>query len=944
MTSFQRGLLLATVALYAIPAAAQTAPAEPGATAGQSLAAAEEIVVTGRRPIAESEAAALAVQRESPSLVSVAAADAVGRLPDQNIAQAVSRLPGISAERDQGQARYLNVRGAPRNWATLSFDGVTIVSPEGRDSRYDSIPSAIASQIVVRKAVTPDMTGETIAGNVDIITRSALDYAGLHVQGRLGAGHVFLGDYSELDTSLVVSNRWDTGVGELGVLVSGSYYGRGIATDNLETDWEPVSQDVRPGGFPDRLFARETERKYYRATRRNYSGTVRLDWRPSTDHRIFASSIYTAFTDSELRDNYIFDLDDQQGSTATAAALRLPCPATAPTVPPVGTTGYADACLNSSLQGTVYGIDINTNILVRRFIQSIFTNTVGGDHAFGEGWKLRWRANYTRSLDDRSAPAQFNFDSPNFANAALRPTVQYDFTDPQRPRVALFRTVRAANGQLSRGDAVNNIQDFALPLARARSLDANDETKAYTAKFDLSRDTDFLGDTRFQVGAQYDNRTKTAVENLLDLNVSNAGQNAIITAAGIPITLAPYTNDTGYLGKVPLDYQFRYFDKDFLIAQRDRLLAAGGTRTPQVLNNFDVEEEIFAAYASALTRGDWGSALIGARIEHTKNRSAATGQVTRTVNGATTTVAIPLSVERSRTLVFPNANLNFDLRDDVKLRFAFSTGAARPDYDVLRPNVVINDANLTISGGNPDAKPEYALGGDAYLEWYVQPAGYVALGVFYKHIRDVLFTTSSTVGSDAFNFDGVDRSGYRFSRLSNGGTGKLYGLEAALQLQLDPFIEGTGVPAWLGGFGISTNVVLNRGDATTPDGRKVQFPGTSRTTYNLGAYYEKYGLSVRVQYQKRTPWLDGLGGRGDQTNGLGVLVPNVATDGGDFFWATDDELDISARYAFTPNFEIYVDAANVLNGPGRRYVRESRFTIERETFGARLTGGVRFQF
>ena len=129
------------------------------------------IVVTGTRPIAESEAAALEIQKNWDSLVTVAASDSVGRLPDQNIAQAASRLPGISVERDQGQARYINLRGAPKTWTTLSFDGINVVSPEGRDARFDSIPSAIAGKIIVSKAVTPDMPGETVAGNVNVITK-----------------------------------------------------------------------------------------------------------------------------------------------------------------------------------------------------------------------------------------------------------------------------------------------------------------------------------------------------------------------------------------------------------------------------------------------------------------------------------------------------------------------------------------------------------------------------------------------------------------------------------------------------------------------------------------------------------------------------------------------------------------------------------------------------
>ena len=119
-------------ALAAHPAMAADAVAEAETSV-------EEVVVTGR-PIAESQAAALLIQKESPSLVSVIAADAVGRLPDQNIAFAIGRLPGVAVERDQGQARYVNLRGSKRNWTTVSFDGLTIVSPEGRDSRFDNIP------------------------------------------------------------------------------------------------------------------------------------------------------------------------------------------------------------------------------------------------------------------------------------------------------------------------------------------------------------------------------------------------------------------------------------------------------------------------------------------------------------------------------------------------------------------------------------------------------------------------------------------------------------------------------------------------------------------------------------------------------------------------------------------------------------------------------------
>src|SRR3546814_3437323 len=95
-------------------------------------------------------------------------------------------------------------------------------------------------------------------------------------------------------------------------------------------------------------------------------------------------------------------------------------------------------------------------------------------------------------------------------------------------------------------------------------------------------------------------------------------------------------------------------------------------------------------------------------------------------------------------------------------------------------------SDLTISGGNPTIKPERAYGVDAYFEWYLRPQGYLMIGTFYKKVEDFLYTSSRTFGSSALNSSGIDRSGYTFSGLVNGGSGRIYGLEAAAQLQLEP--------------------------------------------------------------------------------------------------------------------------------------------------------------
>lgn len=889
-----------------------------------------EIIVSGERPIRESERAALLVQKNSDSLVSVLSADSVGRLPDQNIAQAVSRLPGVAVQRDQGQARYVNLRGSPLNWTTLSFDGINVISPEGRDARFDSIPSAIATQVIVRKAVTPDMTGETIAGNINVITRSAFDYKGLHVQARGGIGVVDLGQGQEYEGTAVISDRWQTGIGEIGAVLSGSYYQRTMATDNFETDWETVSRDLRPVGSSDnpdtlvdngglrRVWARETENKLYRLTRRNYSVSGRLEWAPDSDSKIFVTSIYSAFTDNELRSNYIFDLDDQEGRTPNLAA---PCVdnALAP-----NTTGYADACVNSPFRGTVYGIDINSNLLAREFLQSVFINTIGGDHKTGN-WTISWRGNYTRSKDDRSAPAQLNYDSPGFgtngATATQRPTVFYNLTDPQQSFVELYRTLRAADGTLSRGDRVQNITDFALPLSRIRGLKAVDTTEAYTGRLDLTVETGLFGNTKFSFGGQYDNRTKAVDESLLDVNSGSTfnGQN-IFTLAGVPTTPQAVSIPGDYLGKLPLGYNFPYFGKQQII-DIVRQVEPYATYAPNNANYYKVREEVISGYAMGVTKLDWGSIVYGARFEQVNNQASAFRA--STPGGPPNTLT---TIDRSFTQVYPSLHVNWNPTDEMKLRLSFNTGAARPDYPVLRPNFTFNDVTQTVSGGNPDARPEKTRGVDLYWEYYPSRGGFLMLGAYYKDVRDVLFGATRQFGLDVLNFGGVNRDDYVFSTTLNGGTGKVYGVEGAFQMQLDNLLSEDH---WWGGFGIQANASINRSEAITPAGDKVRFPGTSDLVLNVGPYYEKYGFSARVSYQYRSSWLDGLG------------EPGV---GGNFFWAPDGELDVSARYAVTKNIEVYADLSNLLNGPGRRFVGNNARTIEREVFGRRYTAGLRVTY
>lgn len=867
-------------------------------TVAHAQPATEEIVVTARRPLAESVAAALRAQRESASLVSVLSADSIGNLPDQNIAFAVGRLPGIGIERDQGQARYVNLRGAPNYWTTLSYDGLSIVSPEGRASRFDNIPSAIAKQIVVEKAVVPSMSGATVAGNIDIRTRTGFDNQGRVITGKLGLGKVDLGGGEEYDSVLTYSDILMDG--RLGMVAQGSFYEREMVTDNWETD--PYLTNTTD---PSKRFAREHENKHYRLTRQNYSASLRLDYKLDDDNTLFASTINTLFHDDEVRENFIVRLD--QGTSGAGVSY----------------TNAAYITANNPVFGTSFGARINARIDYRDTEEYAMTHTLGGVHVMRD-WAISWRLNRTMTDDGRNTPVTAAFQSPS--SFLLRPTVEYDFRDGDVNTMRLYAT-DGTTAARTRGAQVTNIEDFQFPIQSIGQIEGSDRTIADTLKLDLDHDMELFGrPSVVELGGLYTDRTKRSMES----NYSRS-----FTTGTVP-TWATFAANTGYLGSQDLNYGFRYTDVGFTTNFMNESVRNGTATAQDTRGNYwAVTEEITALYAMATTALDWGSIVYGARVEQIDN----TGEAW--VNFPTGMRLVDVSSDD--TLVYPSAHLNWDLSEDVKVRLGATTSASRPDFDDLRPNFTINDAAQTISGGNPEAEPERQTGFDAYLEWYMPSGDFFSAGVFYKSLRDVLIQRATVYGSDALDVGGIDRSGYMQTSIGNAGDGDLNGFELSYVTSAEAFVANHDLPEWLGGFGINVSATWTDSEvelaplAGVPS-RTISVLGTSDEIYNIQATYEKYGLSVRLAYQYRTPWGQSIG---EYRMINGGMYPN---GNGDIFWDTDDELDLSVRYQLNSGLELFLDAVNLTNKGARRYGDKDIYPIEFERFGARYITGVRFNF
>jgi TonB-dependent receptor len=435
---------------------------------------------------------------------------------------------------------------------------------------------------------------------------------------------------------------------------------------------------------------------------------------------------------------------------------------------------------------------------------------------FGNGLEASWRLNYTWTDNTADNPAEIRFRSASAF--ATRPTVVYDFRDTSSNFVALYTTGGTSSAR-TQGPLVRNIESFAMPLQQISSFESAEITSAYTAKVDFDYHTDLFGHaTKVEFGGLYTTRIKRNAE--YDYTLASV--------TGNTLTYSQLAQDGPYLGKQYLGYDFRYTNKDKVL----ETVALSRGAAPLVFNTtnyWKVGEKISAGYLMATTQFDWGNLVYGARVEQIQN----TGEAYATLGVSGTSL---VSVKSEETLVYPSVHVNYNLRENVKLRVGLTTSASRPDYDDMRPNLVIDDTNDTISGGNPAAKPEKQVGLDAYVEWYMAPEGFVSAGLFYKDIKDVLMKQTSTFGLTNFDTSTDVRSTYAFTSIQNGGKGHLQGFEVFYSGTAREMVRNMNAPEWMEGFGVKLSGTWTSSEVQTPVAtgvvsRKIPLLGTSDAVY-----------------------------------------------------------------------------------------------------------------
>jgi len=264
-------------------------------------------------------------QRASENLSNVVASDEIGRFPDQNAAESLQRIAGLSLYRDQGEGRYIIVRGLNYDLNSVQLNGLKLASPEEGDRgiALDVIPTDAIASVEVTKATTPDMDGEGVGGSINIKTKSAFDYnethASLNVQGNYSAlsgkmGHKINGSYSTIFNN-----------GTMGFLIAPTFQTRKFGSFNYENDGWSMEESLTDGSEYYMLEA--INFRDYVIERKRYGTTLSLEGQPNENLMWYVNGTYNRFKDTELRFRTVIDftegtLSDLDANSATFTKLR----------------------------------------------------------------------------------------------------------------------------------------------------------------------------------------------------------------------------------------------------------------------------------------------------------------------------------------------------------------------------------------------------------------------------------------------------------------------------------------------------------------------------------------------------------------------------------------------------------------------------------------------
>ncbi|HEX8302710.1 TonB-dependent receptor [Sphingomonas sp.] len=794
---FGRTLIGVSAAALAIaiatPAFAQDAGTGPNVQQEDQTDGA--IVVTGQRA---SDRASLLKKRDADTTSEVVSANDVGKLPDQNVAEAVRRLSGVSVATDKGEGRYLIIRGIEPNLANVTLNGQTASAPEpeNRNVKLDDIPSALIGSVTVIKTLTPDLDANAIAGQVDIDTVSAFDKKALFASAR---GIRAL--YEDTDRT---GREGDIALG--GTFGANRQFGLVVAANYSKRP--SYSEDVLSGGrqtvggvdLPIEL----DQRIYDPAIRTRKGAVANFDFRPSDDVKLFARFMYSQFGDKETRNRFRFFFP-------TTAA---------------GYTGLTAA------GGTITNTTARRLLRSRQEVTDTKTYSAGGEFNLGG---VGIEAEYTHAKSNKKDP--------------IRDEVEYRSFTAAGTYGATFTTGDGLLSNFTANAVALNPANYRLNNYKQVSRLAGETLDQF--RVDVKIPFDGLGDgSSFKIGGKYLNRDRFQDQTGRTFNTTGAAATRTL-ASDLDQTIPTTFDGTLTLGPtINMDSVQSYV---FANNTNTGLFTVNADQVSQSkTNDYQVKEKVIAGYVMAIIKSGGLTVIPGVRVEKTDGNTSA---VIYRLGVTTLASNFDSFGHYEYTDWFPGINAKYEFSRNLQARAAITTAIGRPPFVNLAPTVSVEGgpAGATVTLGNPNLKPQRAFNLDAGLEYYFPGEGGISVSAFYKRIKNPIFATTAL--GQAGTFGGIAVTNSTVNSFGNGTEAEVHGVEFAIQ---KPF---TFLPSPLDGFGVNANLTLSGSDLKVP-GRTIKTPlvGQAGTIASGQLYYEKYGISARVAVSYRAGYLDTDGG------------------------------------------------------------------------------------
>lgn len=926
-------------------------------TSSAGIEVLEAFEITGFR---EGRELALQQKRSAPNMKDIISADSIGNLPDENVADAISRLPGVALDMEQGEGRFVSIRGLSPELNNVTINGNNIASPSvggrsGRATPLDVIGSSQVRSLEVIKAPTPDMDAQGLGGTVNLITASGFDREDSYITGsvlygtnqRVGASNQT--NRPEQKYDITFGNQFGD-QNQFAVALSASYETRPYQTREMDfryTDFFDVDRNA-DGTFEDEeLLPRSIQITPQFGTRNRFNLSGKFEYKPDRDTHFWIEGIYSEFSEwlDEIED--IFAPDDRE------ATFVGPTTAFVPNVDEVQLRRFREKSVQEMRNITIGGRKKWGNLSVEAELTfAVQENTVDGKN-------LQFRG---RDDEFSVFPGQDPIDTINgipipdslCAGGALPGVCEEGETIP-----FLIVDIGTGNPKYTMG-GIENTDLFRIPHRRNQlNIDFSEE-ETFIPKIDFQWDfDDFLGGPGyFKVGAKYFDRNR-----LVDDDVYRTG-NVSATLADIPNAMRSGRDIFGHQTGLEIDWD-AVFNDFFGGEEGIRNLPASQTDilANNVEDSYDFTEKILGLYGMVELNLNQNLTIIaGFRYEDTDVDMIAS-QFTEaeflpgtdldslcdggfTDEGCVSTVNAEYSFEN----LLPNLQFRYEVNDNFIVRAAYTGTIGRPNFEDASPISALewefDGTDLEAEAGlrNPRLEPYEADNFDLGFEWFLDNGMVFAAALFHKRVDNPIYAFSfseENITVAQAQQIAVDRTGsplnivgldstqviteIEFEGIDNAESGEITGLEIQAYMPLlflpDPF----------NGLGIDANATFIESDVDVIGRETEGLPFFDQADFlaNVAIFYQRGPFEGRIAMRHQSTKLDEL---------QGFFEADLWSD-------EQTQFDAQMSYVLNENLTLFLNARNITNERDDVIHGDNSLTPQYfEDFGSTYQLGLRFNY